>query len=424
MSLEEADDSLKRNVWILNHYASVMFFDEGGRHYAFAKYLKKDGYNPVVFCSNTKHNEEGTYYDNNVLFSVRKEENIGVPFVFVKGFSYKENKGDRIINFMRFFNNVKRAAKIYAEKHGKPDLIYASSVHPLSLIAGIQLAKKFNVKCICEIRDLWPESLVAYGVLKKKSLLTRALYHGERWIYKKADSLIFTMEGGADYVQEKGWAKVVSLSKIYHINNGVDLDAYDSNRSNCRFVDRDLENKSIFKAVYVGSIRTVNELDTLLNVAKQIKDPEIEIFVWGDGDSIEKLENRIKNEHIENIVFKGRVEKKYIPSLLSQADVCLMHSKTTVIAKYGMSLNKSFEYLASGKPIITTVTGKYDYITGNGAGFFVEHNSTKQYADLILKMKNMPEDEYHEICEKAFNTAKKYDFKILTKKLEMVIEQL
>lgn len=37
---------MKQKIWILNHYAGGMFFNKGGRHYAFAKCLKQDGYEP------------------------------------------------------------------------------------------------------------------------------------------------------------------------------------------------------------------------------------------------------------------------------------------------------------------------------------------------------------------------------------------
>ena len=46
---------MKKNIWIFNHYATNMYFDNGGRHYWFAKYLKQADYNPVIFCANTLH---------------------------------------------------------------------------------------------------------------------------------------------------------------------------------------------------------------------------------------------------------------------------------------------------------------------------------------------------------------------------------
>lgn len=82
-----------------------------------------------------------------------------------------------------FYRNVKRTAKKYVKKYAEPDIILASSVHPLTMIAGIQLAKKYNVKCICEVRDLWPDAIVASSKnLGKFKLFTWCLYRGERWI--------------------------------------------------------------------------------------------------------------------------------------------------------------------------------------------------------------------------------------------------
>ena len=47
---------MKKKVWILNHYAGDTFFEKGGRHYWFAKFLALRGYSPVIFCCNNKHN--------------------------------------------------------------------------------------------------------------------------------------------------------------------------------------------------------------------------------------------------------------------------------------------------------------------------------------------------------------------------------
>ena len=41
-----------KSIWMLNHYASNMLINQGGRHYYFAKHLVRAGFHPVVFCSN------------------------------------------------------------------------------------------------------------------------------------------------------------------------------------------------------------------------------------------------------------------------------------------------------------------------------------------------------------------------------------
>ena len=189
---------MNTNIWILNHYASDMYFDHGGRHYNFAKNLRRAGYAPVIFGANSKHGKAERFFETDALWEEHIAEEIGTPFVFVRARTYTGNGKQRVLNMIDFYRNVKKAAKEYAAQHGRPDVIFASSVHPLTLVAGIQLAKQFGVKCVCEMRDLWPESIVVYSDrFTKDNPLIKLLYRGEKWIYKKADALVFTMEGAS-----------------------------------------------------------------------------------------------------------------------------------------------------------------------------------------------------------------------------------
>jgi len=78
--------------------------------------------------------------------------------------------------------NLTAIAKEYATIYGKPGLILASSVHPLTLVAGLKIAQRFRIPCICEIRDLWPEAIFAFNKVEEKSILGKILTAGEHWI--------------------------------------------------------------------------------------------------------------------------------------------------------------------------------------------------------------------------------------------------
>ncbi len=71
------------------------------------------------------------------------------------------------------------------------------------MVAGIKIAKKLGVPCICEIRDLWPEAIFSFNKAKEKSILGKLLIKGEHWIYKKANALIFTKEGIQTILRKK-----------------------------------------------------------------------------------------------------------------------------------------------------------------------------------------------------------------------------
>lgn len=415
---------MKRKVWVWNHYASDTYFDKGGRHYNFVKYLKQSGYEPVVFASNAKHGKAETYFPDAGLWQKHMAEEIDIPFVFVRSRTYKGNGKQRALNMIDFYRNVKKTAREYAKLYGKPDIIYASSVHPLTLVAGIQMAKHFGVKCICEVRDLWPESIVAYSKrFTKNHPLIKILYQGEKWIYKKADSLIFTMEGAYDYIVEQGWEKKIPRSKVHYINNGVDLEAFQYNREHFQVDDPDLQNPDVFKVVYTGSIRKVNNLGALLDAARLVTNPKVKFLIWGDGDERPALEQRVIDEKIDNVVFKGKVEKKYIPHIVSQADFNFAHNTPSPLFRFGISFNKIFDYFAAGKPILTDFPCPYNPVIEVNAGCAVENAASGEVAQAIEKMATLEEKNYMNFCSNALHAAEVYDFKNLTRKLIEIISK-
>lgn len=417
---------MRKNVWIFNHYAGDMFFSHGGRHYSFAKYLKRAGYEPVVFCCNAKHGKAESFFENENLWKLHIEEEISVPFVYVKARTYTGNGKQRILNIVDFYCNVKKAAQEYATINGKPDVIYASSVHPLTLVAGIQLAKIFNVRCICEVRDLWPESIVAYGIAGPHNPIVIFLRWLEKWIYKKADKIIMTWPGGYDYVSEQGWTKKIPAQKVVYISNGVDLESFKENARTNPYKDEDLNRMDKVKFVYTGSIRKVNNLGILIDTAKLLKKRGSEkalLLVFGDGDERKPLEALTLEKQLDNISFKGYVPKTCIPSILNQADVSILHNTSTSLDKYGQSQNKFFEYLAAGHPVLMTYSVGYSICKENKCGIELEGQTPVTIADAIDTFCNMSEGMYENYCYNASQIAKVYDFAELTKKLIKLIEE-
>lgn len=409
-------------IWIMNHYAGHMRTDKGGRHYWFSKYLNRMGHEPVVFCSNNKK-------DQTELWTEKIAEDINTPFVNVRVGGTRDGGFTRIINMVSFYFNVKKAARQYAKDHGKPVVILASSVHPLTLVAGLMLAKHFHVKCICEMRDLWPEAIISYSkIIKKGSLIAKILYAGEKWIYTKADALIFTQEGGPDYIRSQGWDEEhggpIDMSKAYHINNGVDLEAFDQNLKEHWMDDPDMDDPNTFKVVYAGAIRRINNLGLIVDAAKLIKIPNIRFVIFGAGDQLEPLKQRLIDENITNMVFKGRVNKQFIPSVDARADVNLVHWEMNPLLRVGESYNKAFEYFASGKPVFYTIRPGYSIVEKFHCGLLTEGFTPQDIANGIEKIAAMSDEEKQEMARNARKAAEFYDFKNHTKKLLGIIDAI
>lgn len=416
---------MKKKIWIMNHYATEMYFSEGGRHYWFAENLIKKGYEPIIFCANTRHNSDDLIVLGNQQFTMKIKNEI--PFVFVNTPKYEGNGYSRIKNIYSFYKNLINVAKKFSLENGKPDIILGSSPHPLTMLASEKIAKKFNVPCICEVRDLWPEAIFAYSKMKENSLLGRILIAGEHHIYRNADAMIFTKEGDTDYIKERNWDTAnggdISLDKCFYINNGIDYKEFTSNIVKNVIVDEDL-NSDKFNVVYAGSIRAVNDVGKIVSSAKFLKEYEdVQFLIYGDGNEREKLEKEIRENGLTNVKMKGFINKQYIPFILSKSNVNILnYSQYQYNWTRGNSSNKLFEYMASGKPIISTVKMGYSIIEKYKCGVEIEDCTPRELADQILKIKNMPEEEYQKMCQNAKNGAKDFDFSHLTNKLENVMD--
>lgn len=414
-----------KKIWIWNHYATNMYIDQAGRHYSFAENLLKEGYSPTIFCASTNHfskqniDTKGNKYITDTVNDI--------PFVFVKSPKYTGNGIKRLLNMVTFFINLFPVAKKYAKINNKPDVIFASSVHPLTLVAGIMVAKKFGVPCICEIRDLWPEVFFMDGIIKKETIVGKLLLKGERWIYKEADAIIFLKEGDYTYITDNKWdiaqGGEINLDKCHYINNGVDIEKFYKQMNNNILDDPDLNNNKKFNVVYTGAIRPINNVGNILDAASLLKDyKDIQFLIYGDGNQLEDLKQRVINEQLTNVKLKGYVDKKYIPYVLSRSSVNILNYSQKYNWSRGNSSNKLFEYMASGKPIISTVKMGYCLLEKYNCGLSLERNTPEELAKTILKVYEMPEETYRKMGQNGKQGARDFDYKVLTQKLISVME--
>lgn len=414
---------MAKRVWFFHHDATRMFEEEGGRHYWFSEKLQKRGYETIIFCSSINHHS-GEERKMDGYYEI--DEVNGIRFVFVKTTAYEGNGLSRIKNWFSFYLGLFKSYKAIITTCGEPDVILASSAPPLPFIAGIQIAKKLNIPCIGEVRDLWPEAIFTVGKTSENSMLGKLLHAGEYWMYRNADAVVFTKEGDTDHLREQGWLTEqggkVDISKCHYINNGIDFGKYLEQIETKTLEDPDLEDGK-FHVVYTGTLRLINNVRNIVEAAIVLKDnPDVEFLIYGEGVERAELEELARKENLTNIKFKGMVNKQYIPYILSKSSVNLLnYAQNLYNWKRGNSSNKMFEYLASGRPIISSVKMGYDIIERYGCGYSLEECTPECLAEMILKVKNMSQSEYEQMGIRAREASKQFDFEILTDKLEMVI---
>lgn len=398
----------KKTIWFINKDAApIEYYGAHLRTIKLAQYFQSEGYNVKLFCSSYVHNRNICLSDSKSAFEEKVYDDI--PFVLVNTGGGSANGIKRIVAYFRF------AAKLFMhrKRFEKPDVIVHTTRIPFDFPI-YQLAKKTDAKYIVDVTDLWPEVFVRFGLMRGNNLCMKPAFAIERFIYSKANNVVFSLPGAVDYVKNKKWdcgqGGSIDLSKVHYINNGIDLKEFNTNLQEYRIDDEDLSNDKTFKVIYLGSIRLVNNLKHLIDAAQVLQNDNVQVLIYGDGEDRESLEKYCEEQNINNVKFKAKwTSPKYVPYILSKADVNALNY-TSNTGKYGGSMNKMFMGLASGRPLCCNVGMAYSLILEEGVGVDRKLTTPQDYANAILSIRNLPADEYQTMCDKAKKVAEEYDY--------------
>jgi len=282
---------------------------------------------------------------------LRQSENIDGIHV-VRVWTYMAaNKGtmQRIVNYMSYMFS----AVFFSLFLKKPNLLIATSPQFCCGWAGVIVSRLRRIPFILEIRDIWPEGIIAVGALTSKRIIA-VLEQLERWMYALADTIVTVGDGYKSEIVKRG----VEPQKIAVISNGADMAFYrpcDKDAELVRLLG--LENR--FICSYNGTIGMTSGLAVVLRAARILKKRGrngICFLLVGDGAVCEELRRQAEEEQLEDVIFAGSQEKKDMPKFLSIADVCLVHLKKRELFKTTLP-SKLFEALAMSKPVILGVEG-------------------------------------------------------------------
>lgn len=242
-----------------------------------AQYLFKNGYDVYIIGGSFLHNTSINLITDKKLYLANVYD--GINFIHIRNTSYTNSTILRIYSLIEFYIRLFTVSRYIK----KPDVISLCTAIPFSNIIYF-LAKRLKAKLVLDVVDLWPESFVSLGLVSKHNPILWFAYKAEKWIYGKADKIVFSMEGGADYIQVKKWdiqsGGPINLNKVKYINNGVDLNDFNNNKINYTIDDVDLNNESLFKVIYLGSIRLANGVELILDAAKFLEHlPNIKFLI-------------------------------------------------------------------------------------------------------------------------------------------------
>ena len=407
----------KKIIWIVNEYNGPS--DEWSRQTVLSKKLEEHGYEVYIIAGSSDNKGGKNTIEGQEAF--RLVESNGAKFYVIKTSNYRRSY-ERILVAIQFQHIIWKLRN----RLPTPDVI-VSDFAGLFGNVFLKWKNKYGTKVIFDILDLWPEGFVEMGYIGRSSPIAKVLYSMEHKSYREADGIIFSMQGGRDYIIDKGWSKEVGgdvdTTDIGYLNNGVDLEVVDKEKSEFILDDPDLDTDK-FKVIYLGSISAMNGLDVLVETAKILQERNnnrVEFLIYGYGNQEETLKKRVSDYGLNNIKFKGRLDKRYGMNLLSRGNLNIFTFRDSPLWKYGISPNKLFMYFASGKPVLSMIKPAYDLVEEKKAGISVD-NDPGIVADSIERFSGMDKTEYETYCRNSRATAEEYDYKnlvqVLIKKIE------
>jgi len=405
-----------KQVWILNHYAQEPGGAGGTRHFHLAKYLELYGWQATVIAASVELNS-----GRQRLQPVEKQrcERIGgVAFLWVRTPTYQGNGGGRMRNMLAYMWQA--ISKKTTRNLPEPDVVVGSSVHPFAAVAGVLLARRFKVPFVFEVRDLWPQTLVDMGRLREGSFMTWALRKLELWLYRRAASIVVLLPRAWEYIAPLGIPK----ERIVWIPNGVDLSLFPPSELPIRAASEP------FTLMYFGAHGQANGLDDVLKAMRLVQDSQpnfpIHLRMIGDGPLKPALMAQAHELALKNISFESSVSKKEIPALAAQADAFVIAVLDLPnLYRYGISMNKLFDYLAAARPILIASDAVNNPVEDAQAGWTVRAGRHDQLAEAIMKMAASPLSERRRMGRNGRKFVEQnHEFRQLSSRLATVLDDV
>jgi glycosyltransferase involved in cell wall biosynthesis len=313
----------------------------GVRHWHHTRALAARGHDVHVVTSYVQHKERHVPERYRGRRIVREAEDGMTVWRTYATPGYGRDLRSRLANYLSFAF----WAGVAGLRAPRPDVVVASSPSLPAAAGAALVAIVKRAPLVLEVRDLWPDSAVAMGLVRHGSAMYRMARALEWFCYRRAAHVVALTEGIRDGVIAKG----VPPARVTLITNGVDPAPASALPARIPVPD------DAFVAMYVGAHGTYSALGTVLDAAERLRDhPGIRFVLVGGGDQKPTLEDEARRRDLTNVAFVDPVPKSDVPTWLARADVCLLPYQDKALFA-GALPNKTFDYMGAGKPIIAAV---------------------------------------------------------------------
>jgi glycosyltransferase involved in cell wall biosynthesis len=306
----------------------------------------------------------------------------------------------RIVDFLSFMI-TSSIASLFVKR---PDVVVATSPQFFTAIAGWFVSRIYRRPFVFEIRDLWPDSIVAVGAMKEGRII-RMIRRVEQFLYRKSDLIVTVTSSFRDILIERG----IDGGKIVVVTNGIDTRQLTPGPASATLRHRlQLEGKSVVS--YIGTVGMAHGLQMILDAADAMRNrhPDAHFLIVGSGAELQELRDQAERRNLTNVTFVGRVAHAEVVEYWRLSDVTLVLLRNTPLFRTVIP-SKIFEAMATGTPIITNVHGEVQTILEPlGAAEMIPPDDMPALVEAIDRLLKNPERRL-QLSAAAVVGAGKYD---------------
>lgn len=411
------------NILYIDHYAGSLSMGMEFRPYYLAREWVKMGHRVRIIGASYSHLRK----KNPELSEDFEIQNIdGIEYQWVKTKSYTGNGVKRAMTMFRFCSRLWRNARRIA-KEFEPDVVIASSTYPLDTYPAQRIVKFTGGKALLvhEVHDMWPITPIELYGMKKYNPFVVAMQMGENSFCKHADLVASILPCSEEYFKEHG----LKDNKFAVIQNGIVEEDWlnpeplpDEHLS----VLKKARDEGRFIIGFFGSHTRSYCIDNLLRAAKKLDCSKLFLAFVGKGDYKNDLITIAKELKLEedSYAFLPQIKKTAIPSLVKEFDASYVGAIKNRMFRFGIGMNKLFDSMMSGKPILYAVDAPNNYIEEYNCGISVEAENVDALAEGIKKLVALDENSRIEMGNNGKAAAMThYTYSVLAKDFISAIER-
>lgn len=257
---------------------------------------------------------------------------------------------------------------------------------PLPIVfAGWLLSKIKQIPLIITIQDLYPQAVIDLGFLRNP-ILIKIFKLLEKLIYVLSDQVIVYSESNKRYIATKTHENKIAVIPNWHDRTIKVSEKHNELRKKLNIDDK-------FVVTYAGIMSYSQDLETIVNAAKILKDEKKIVFLLvGDGPQKKTIERKINSLKLGNVIMLPFQPRETYSRLLAASDICFVTLDKNKVT-YPAVPRKLNDIMAAGRAVIANVPLEGDVpkiIQKAECGYYVEPKNPEKLSEAILKLYNNP----------------------------------